>query len=363
MDKRMSGARRSGFTLIELLVVIAIIAILIALLLPAVQQAREAARRSQCRNHLKQIGLALHNYHDNFNGFVYRKGGNSLCAVVAPNTTNGNCNRLSGYVGLLPYVDQAPLFNQIQAGGGGRPPGGPEGWAGWATWDVSIPGFLCPSDGVVPPGVRSNNYLFCTGDSARNNRDSSVVRGVFGYQICVKISEITDGTSNTIMMSEGVRGAAFGNPLVVTAGGDYRSVNNIIMNQDPINAPGACRSLVTGGFINAGLSIKSWRGRHLWDGQPERVGFTTITPPNSPACAASNNVNADSADANLPPSSMHVGGVHCLMADGAVRFVSENIDSGNLTAANPAQNGGGLSPYGVWGALGTKSGGETVSDF
>ncbi len=224
-------------------------------------------------------------------------------------------------------------------------------------------GFLCPSDGVTPVAARSNNYLFCTGDSARNNRDSTVVRGVFGYQICVKISDITDGTSNTVMMSEGVRGAAFGNPLVVTAGGDYRSVNNIIMNQDPINAPGACRTLVTGGFINAGLSIKSWRGRQIWDGQPERVGFTTIGPPNSPACAAGANVNADSTDANLPPSSMHVGGVHCLMADGAVKFVSENIDSGNLTAANPAQNGGGLSPYGVWGAIGTKSGGETVSDF
>ena len=100
---------RSGFTLIELLVVIAIIAVLIALLLPAVQQAREAARRSQCKNNLKQMGLALHNYHDVFNMFVYGKGGTRGNGNTARN--DGNYNRRSGMVSLLPYFDGAPQFN------------------------------------------------------------------------------------------------------------------------------------------------------------------------------------------------------------------------------------------------------------
>src|SRR6478609_4093851 len=100
--------RTRGFTLIELLVVIAIIAILIALLLPAVQQAREAARRTQCKNNLKQIGLALHNYHDTFLCLPHRQGGTN-----GPDPTQNNRDETGGTVFLLPYIDQAPLYNQI----------------------------------------------------------------------------------------------------------------------------------------------------------------------------------------------------------------------------------------------------------
>ena len=136
-----------GFTLIELLVVIAIIAILIALLLPAVQQAREAARRTQCKNNLKQLGLAHHNYHDVYGKFIYRKGGNDMSGLAI----RGNSNRLSGLMGLMPYMEQGALFNLVAAGGGTgtKPPGGPEGWASWNEWNVTIPGLQCPSDGHV----------------------------------------------------------------------------------------------------------------------------------------------------------------------------------------------------------------------
>ena len=111
--RRSTRDMQRGFTLIELLVVIAIIAILIALLLPAVQQAREAARRTQCRNHLKQIGLALHNYHDNFLMFMPKSGGTN----PGNPCHNGNSNRRSGWAALLPYIDQAPLSNIIETGG------------------------------------------------------------------------------------------------------------------------------------------------------------------------------------------------------------------------------------------------------
>src|SRR5512143_367601 len=100
--------RRSAFTLVELLVVIAIIGILIALLLPAVQAAREAARRSQCTNNLKQLGLALHNYHDTHQMFVYRKGG-----TTGGSATQSNQGRLSGFIPLLPYWEQRPMYDRI----------------------------------------------------------------------------------------------------------------------------------------------------------------------------------------------------------------------------------------------------------
>ena len=105
-----SSSKRRGFTLIELLVVIAIIAILVALLLPAVQQAREAARRSQCKSNMKQIGIALANYHDVFGTFIYRKGGNNEPRNAGGGFTRGNRERLSGWMGLMPYLDEEPLF-------------------------------------------------------------------------------------------------------------------------------------------------------------------------------------------------------------------------------------------------------------
>lgn len=351
--------KRKGFTLIELLVVIAIIAILIALLLPAVQQAREAARRTQCKNNLKQLGIALHNYHDVFGRFVYRKGGANGCG----GSPRGNCNRLSGFMGLMPYIDQGPLFNKVASGGGSgnKPPGGPEGWSGWGDWAVSIPALQCPSDAFITDTRRTNSYLFNCGDSSWNPRDDRNTRGMFAYQRCVKMRDVVDGTSNTILMSEGVVSPNIG-PTNTTAG-SHRYINTIALSNDPRTNPGACLSLVSGEFWNAGVNIKGRRGRAMWDGQTGRVGFSTILPPNAPSCAQGTNQNADSVHTAYTASSLHVGGVQVVMADGAVRFISENIDTGDLSAASPRQNATGLSPYGVWGALGTKAGNEVVSDF
>ena len=361
MPHQRMTVKRRGFTLIELLVVIAIIAILIALLLPAVQQAREAARRTQCKNHLKQLGLALHNYHDVHGMFVFRKGGTNGNPAVS-GQTRGNVQRLSGFMGLMPYLDQAPLYNAVQAGGTAGsltvPPGGREGWAGWSTWNVKIPGLLCPSDGLNTQEVRTNNYVFNIGDSARNPRDSQTVRGMFGNRRCVRIRDVIDGTSNTVAMSEHVR-ANFGQ----TTSSGRLVVEGIALGQDPINNPGACLTLVDGGrYINM-ANVKGRHGTSLWDGQAERCGFTTIIAPNGPSCAAGTNNNADSTHVASTASSFHTGGVHTLMVDGAVRFISANIDTGDLSVASPNQGSSAQSPYGVWGALGTKAGGETVSNF
>src|SRR5579885_1983208 len=206
----MARRRASGFTLIELLVVIAIIAILIALLLPAVQQAREAARRTQCRNNLKQLGLAIHNYHDNFNLFPY---GESF------SDTNPRPQRYSTYIPLLPFIDQAPLYNVFAANQFANVP-----WdGGYAPWKTQVPGLLCPSDTIsnFETYTAKTNYMTCRGDSTWDHNQwagngGRGLRGVFRGQgddyhptsaggengTHCGIRDITDGTSNTIAISE-----------------------------------------------------------------------------------------------------------------------------------------------------------------
>lgn len=349
---------KKGFTLIELLVVIAIIAILIALLLPAVQQAREAARRTQCKNNLKQLGLAHHNYHDVYNTFIYRKGGTDASGV----TPRGNCNRLSGFMGLMPYIEQSALYNLVQGGGGSgaKPPGGPEGWAGWTEWDVSLSALQCPSDGFQSNKVRVTNYVFNIGDTNRGSRDSRTVRGVFGHQTRFGMRDITDGTSNTILMGEHVA-ANFGQ-FTVGANDSPLIITSTSQNWTG-NIPSDCKAMANGTRWATGTLVKGRSGTALWDGQAERCGMTTIIAPNGPSCGDNADVNADMPNPIVTPSSYHTGGVQVVLCDGSVRFISENIDTGNLTIATPANNSNAASPYGVWGALGTRGSGETIGEF
>ena len=363
-------SRRRGFTLIELLVVIAIIAILIALLLPAVQQAREAARRTQCKNNLKQIGLALHNYHDVFNVFCRGKGGTRGYGDTS--RLDGNYERQSGLVSLLPYIEQANMYQVIQAGNTTTspviPPGGPAPWAGNAVavamYTQRIPSFACPSDPGIIAARGVCSYAFSRGDylgtAAGSGRDAQNVNGLFCLRRCFGIRDITDGTSNTIAFSERVQ-ASFGrngkaSPSIKE--GTLTGIGAIT------TSPGACLSAVAA--ISSGGRYTTWnavKGKFssIWvDAQPENSSFYTVIAPNGPSCINDGNGNVDGAVAVLSASSLHTGGAQALLADGSVRFISENIDTGNLGVSTTL---GARSPYGVWGALGTKAGGETIGEF
>jgi prepilin-type N-terminal cleavage/methylation domain-containing protein/prepilin-type processing-associated H-X9-DG protein len=348
--------KRAGFTLVELLVVIAIIGILIALLLPAVQAAREAARRAECVNNLKQFGLAHHNYHDSYKCFVYRKGG----TACPSGNTSGNCNRRSGFISLLPYMEAGNIWELVRAGDptAGYPAEGPAGWFRWGPWDNPPGAFLCPSDSEFPylsSDARGRaNYAFCVGDQVASVRDDQTVRGIFSYARCTKIADIKDGTSNTLMMSERLK-ANYG--IRAAGTNEYEDVLGLAVGVGGItNAPGACLTQTDGRYYIAGVQVKGRFGSLYNDGQPERVGFNTVLPPNGPSCTDDTNPNADSVNLVIPPASRHPGGVNGLKADGSVDFVSETIDSGDLTLAQPDA---GQSVYGVWGALGSKHGGET----
>jgi len=340
--------RRLAFTLIELLVVIAIIAVLIALLLPAVQRAREAAPRRTWKNNLKQLGLALHNYHDVFNLLPYGEA-----------ITNGSATRYNGFVGMLPQMDQAPLFQVFVAAGFNNVP-----WdSGFAGWQRQPPVLLCPSDSrtdQMEQPIGKTNYCFSRGDSSWDhnewtNNGGRGFRGMFsGNTRCRPLRDCTDGLSMSIAMAERVQaksGNFVRNGMTATGVGGTMAQTNPSICLGAINA----NKQYTGG-------VGPWGGTRWGDGAPAFTGVTTILGPNKGSCTQG---GWDGEDGIYEPSSMHVGGVHVLMCDGAVRFVSDNINVGNSSAPAPDGPGqpNGPSPYGVWGSLGSTHGNDVVGEF
>ena len=366
MQTRTGGPARAraGFTLIELLVVIAIIAILVAILLPAVQQAREAARRTQCKNNLKQLGLAQMNYESTFGTFTYGKGGSTGPGVL-PRSTH-NYNRRSGMVSLLPYTEETAMAEEIAAGDPsigslGVAPNGPAPWFGWSGWNIKSEGFACPSDPTrgFPRGEVS--YAFSRGDWVGtwtgNGRNATQVSGMFAMRTTYAIRDIPDGASSTLMMSERMM-ARFGiggrtNPLV----GEGILVGQGSSIRVPGNCLAAAAAISNGGRYTTGANVKGKFSSTWCDGQPENNSIYTVLGPNSPSCAANRNTNSDSTYSLISASSYHPGGVNAVMCDGRVIWISDNIDTGDLSQQATRE---GESPYGIWGAMGTRAGNDLL---
>jgi prepilin-type N-terminal cleavage/methylation domain-containing protein/prepilin-type processing-associated H-X9-DG protein len=303
-----------GFTLIELLVVIAIIAILISLLLPAVQQAREAARRTQCKNNLKQIGLALHNYHDAHSCFPFGQGGTG-----AP----GGTARYSAISQLLPYFDQGNLYNLIDFNVV------PTHANNNVPRLTEIPMLRCPSDfaNTQPQAGGATNYMANKGSDI--NWTTPPQNGAFVYQRCVKIRDVTDGTTNTSAFSE--RLLADGNNGVISPDADvFLAMTNPMTPDEAITL---CYAVDINNLAN---QFPIFMGAPWMDGQHT---YLHVDTPNRRSCGFF------PTKATMPATSRHEGGVHFLLCDGSVRFASENID--RLT----------------WRGVGSRDGNEVLGEF
>ncbi|MEK6263102.1 MAG: DUF1559 domain-containing protein [Planctomycetota bacterium] len=293
-------------TLIELLVVIAIIAVLIALLLPAVQMAREAARRTQCRNHLKQIGLALENYHGTHGIFP-------PASIRAPTFLNNGRDepRSTWTIALLPYLDAAPLYNSYS------PTVSTDDSTNSKLRDASVPGYLCPTDtGAEVPfeprlGItyRRGNYgaSFGAGSWGTDDWQQVKYRGAMGQNVAVRHSDITDGSSQTVLVAE------------------------LRIQPSPRDNRGTW-AFPAAGSASLGLDCDSLCRGINGDSNSDWIPFCDPMP-NRLNCSFQNDV-----DSNAGPRSRHGQGAHLLLGDGSVRFMSESVNQATLNAIFTSQN-------------------------
>ncbi len=337
-DRGVRGARQHGFTLVELLVVIAIIGILIALLLPAVQAAREAARRSQCTNNLKQIGLALHNYHDVYKTFPRYSYTTTPCS-----TWEG----WSAHTMLLPYVEQQAVYDTVkQLCQTATPTAAVECWRDGYYTNIRrtrIQGFLCPSDSSnAGASTGNNNYPVCAGANRGWNGSNSESNGVFSRGWERAISDVRDGTSNTIMVGEHRLGDEDNGKY--SPGDVARGVGRV----GPFELPSAAEVDQQGVACEAAMdNHHSHTGREWASGLPWQTVFNTIAPPNwkYPTCQECSGCGWGDSDGVFPARSYHPGGANHALVDGSVRFISETIDTKTYQF------------------LGTRKGGETLGEF
>ncbi|MFO0943308.1 MAG: DUF1559 domain-containing protein [Pirellulales bacterium] len=321
--------RLRGFTLVELLVVIAIIGILVGLLLPAVQAAREAARRMQCSNNLKQIGLALMNYESAHKMFPFGKGPSYPGAPVYA--------RWSQHALLLPFLEQTSLHSQIDF----RLPPDTPGMGGVVAFMPAfthpsgvnsvacrtvVPGFFCPSD-LSPNDTwqAQNNYVGNQGGWLCDRTDqpaastdvspSETQTGVFYLLSKTKTKDVVDGLSNTIFFSEKIRGQGTPNP---------KSDMFVMPHQTSLDATyNTCSSLNP----NTATPLTSKWGYSWVMGENCCTQYNHVTTPNKISCGGTGFPGSMTNMAmQVPPSSRHTGGVQCMLGDASIRFVADSID-------------------------------------
>lgn len=345
---RSFSARRLGFTLVELLVVIVVIGVLLALLIPAVQGAREAARRAQCLNNLRQIGIALQNYHGVHDCFP---AGRMRTFVDG----QGRC--FSAYAHLLPQLDARNLFDQINFSANPDDPA-----ANGAALGQTISFFLCPSDShrilqsSSVNGVTVNsavhNYPLSTGTSypvSPQNPGGVPVTGVFFENSWIRLADIEDGASSTVCISETITsevgpsvwdGVSRTNGFVLTAGN-----NNATNGPELTDYASQCHQ--------PGLLLQQTRGSRWLYGAPGHSMYNHMRQPNDPDVdcrgglphSTRTNYWWDRLSLNVAARSKHRGGVHALFCDGHAQFIDESVH------------------IRVWMALGSRNGGEVADEF
>jgi len=340
-------AHHSGFTLIELLVVIAIIAVLIALLLPAVQAAREAARRVQCVNNLKQFGIALHNYHDTQGSLPWgHQEDDQWCDW-------------SAHVALLPYLEQGPIYNSLNFYNNGNAANPKTPWVNinsTATYS-KIAAFLCPSDtDRLSNNFGHNNYRCNLGSSPDSVNTAGSMNGPFiGADPTKKLNcrvyafrDVVDGLSNTAAFSERVMGLAKNYPIRDSIKPTSSAFE--LRNITPTNTPNAyftaCSTINQNtqplqrgqGYDSDVFGI----GGTWYIGYPAHTGYNHVMPPNSWTCVLNGGGGASDRGAHAA-SSRHPGAVNVLMCDGSVKTAKSTI------------------AIATWWAIGTMGGGEIVS--
>lgn len=355
-------SEKSGFTLVELLVVIAIIGVLVGLLLPAVQAAREAARRMQCSNNLKQLGLALHTYHATFKKFPPGRMTPYFGNFVGSGTSECWTGAISIHTHVLPYLELGNTYSQVDFSQTRVrvPPSGPPNCPNnLRVVTTRIPLFVCPSEGKDPGTVPVNSYRYnngvtiCTSKAWFDNNGTrepwttnctselNRVGGMFG-EGAFSSAAITDGLSNTAAFSERIFGDL--NSAMISPGDIRRTVP-----QSPTETTASHIASCTGSPTTGPHNSDHGMGNGVWYyGHTHSSIYNHIFTPNSKVFDCGTNISFNDGNnegAIVTARSYHSGVVNVVAADGSLRTVSDNVD---LT---------------IWRAYGTRAGGEVIADF
>lgn len=351
-------SQRLGRTLFETLVAIGILIILAAIFLPAMRLSMpEAARRTQCMNNLRQIALAALNYEAAHMQFPAATGMESYGGI-------GSSSQINGLVAILPFIEENDVYDAITKQGRytseSRSAFPQLHDMNFESWKIGVSAFRCPSfnldhgDGPAPI-----HYGLCIGDRARNIASAEIFRGGFAASLRASFDDLTDGSSNSIMVGE-------------IGANQYRGkASSFAVNQSSLLLanPAKCFELVDGDDIESweyrdGVHLSPiGRGGHWADGRAGVALFNTILPPKSPSAAIRGSVGVDGIYSAGGP---HQGLVTVVFFDGSAHTISIDIDAGDSSSSTPTEQDivdKLPSRYGVWGALGTINAGDVADDY